>query len=755
MGLTSMAEYKEQGNLVFGLDIGTRSIVGTVGYREGDVFTVLGQEIKEHETRAMLDGQIHDIGQVGNTILQVKKALEKKLEVTLKNVCIAAAGRVLETVEVNTTWELEKEKVITPEDVAGLTSMGIEKAYTQFQEQNKTDLHFYCVGNSVIRYYLNGYQIGNLENHKARSIGADMIATFLPDDVVDGLYRAVEIAGLRVVNMTLEPIAAISVAIPEMYRMLNIGLVDVGAGTSDICITKDGCIIAYGMIPCAGDFLTEAIAQACLVDFNTAEQIKRGIETQDAVEYNDIMGLPNTISKASVLEMLDDRLEEMTQRVADKFKELNGGKPVSAVFVVGGGGRIEGYTKKLSAHLGIVAERVAVRGEEVMQKIRFKEEDVHKDSLMVTPIGICLNYYEQSNSFIYVTFNDQHIKIYDSGNLAVVDAAMNANFPNEGLFPRRGREINYTINGRKTFKRGQLGEAAKITVNGEAADMHSPIRANDVISVEESTVGEPASIKISDLPEFKSMIVITVNDSRILLPRVAYVNGEIKTEYYEIQENDDIVMQDYYTVRQVREFMDVLIDKGTEVFVNNEPADDDTKVYENFTVRWGEKKAKTAKRKPAAKKTVKTAAKEEDRPEENEDILTADSFDALPEDDGTYVPSGKKREAEKIILEKTEVPAGEEQSAAAEKKDPPELQENTEEPVKVSKIPQTITVLVNGKPIRMSGKSSYVFVDVFDYIDFDLQSVKGSRLITDLNGHKAEYMENITNGDQIVIKWEK
>ncbi|MBR3524223.1 MAG: cell division protein FtsA, partial [Lachnospiraceae bacterium] len=43
-------------NLVFGLDIGTRSIVGTVGYREGDVFTVLAQEVREHETRAMLDG---------------------------------------------------------------------------------------------------------------------------------------------------------------------------------------------------------------------------------------------------------------------------------------------------------------------------------------------------------------------------------------------------------------------------------------------------------------------------------------------------------------------------------------------------------------------------------------------------------------------------------------------------------------------------------------------------------------------------
>ena len=383
-----MSELKEQGNLVFGLDIGTRSIVGTVGYREGDIFTVVAQASKEHETRAMLDGQIHDIGQVGNTIGVVKRALEKKLELKLTDVCIAAAGRVLETVEVHIDWELEKEKEINAEDVAHLTSMGIEKAYAQFTEKNTSDLHFYCVGNSVVRYFLNGYPIGNLENHKARSVGADIIATFLPDEVVDGLYKAVELAGLRVVNMTLEPIAAISVAIPEMYRMLNIGLVDVGAGTSDICITRDGCIVAYGMIPCAGDSLTEAVARACLVDFNTAEQIKRGIEDKDCVEYKDIMGLPQKIEKKKVLEILDAQLEEMTAQVADKFKELNGGKAVSAVFVVGGGGRIEGYTSKLSEHLGILSERVAVRGEEVMSKIRFKEEDVKKDSLLVTPIGI-------------------------------------------------------------------------------------------------------------------------------------------------------------------------------------------------------------------------------------------------------------------------------------------------------------------------------------------------------------------------------
>ena len=86
-----------------------------------------------------------------------------------------------------------------------------------------------------------------------------MLATFLPEEVVDSLYAAVEQAGLYVTNLTLEPIAAMTVAIPEQYRLLNIGLIDFGAGTFDICIIIDGCVIAYGMIPAAGDELTEAL----------------------------------------------------------------------------------------------------------------------------------------------------------------------------------------------------------------------------------------------------------------------------------------------------------------------------------------------------------------------------------------------------------------------------------------------------------------------------------------------------------------
>ena len=370
-----MAEVKKiPGQLVFGLDIGTRSIVGTVGYRVGGKFHVVKQSIREHQTRAMLDGQIHDIYKVSDTIKEVKSELEEHVGRPLKDVCIAAAGRVLQTVNIRVDQELENEREITGEDIYALDSAGIERAYQDFLEKNDMDMKFYCVGYSVVRYYMNGYTIGNLEGHKAKTIGADLIATFLPEDVVDGLYKAVGVAGLDVVNLTLEPIAAIQVAIPEMYRMLNIALVDVGAGTSDISVTRDGSIIAYGMIPIAGDSLTEVVAKHCLVDFATAEQIKRDTGVKDVIEYKDIMGLTQTITSEAVEQVVSEVIENMTSQAAAKIKELNGDKSVSAVFVVGGGGKLPGYTKALAQKLDIQNERVAVRGEEVMQGIEFLED---------------------------------------------------------------------------------------------------------------------------------------------------------------------------------------------------------------------------------------------------------------------------------------------------------------------------------------------------------------------------------------------
>ena len=531
--------------LVFGLDIGTRSIVGVVGYMERNRFKVIAMAEQKHETRAMLDGQIHDIYKVGDTIRKVKNSLENQLERELSDVCIAAAGRVLKTVNSSAEYEFEEETRVTQEHIYSLNLLAVENAHNKINEK-EDKARFYCVGNTPIRYQLNGYDINNLEGHKASKISVELIATFLPEEVVDGLYEAVEYAGLNVASLTLEPIAAMNIAIPEQYRLLNIGLVDVGAGTSDICLTKDGCIIAYGMIPCAGDEITECIAKTYLVDFNTAEKIKMSASTKKKglVTFKDIMGITQKV----------DALE------------------------------IPGYTERVADCLGIPHQRVAVRGEEVLTAVDFQVDNFKKDSLYVTPVGICTNYYTQKNNFVFVTVNKERIKLYDTSNLTVVDAVMQIGFPNEKLFPRRGAEINFTVNGKSRLVRGSAGEGAVVTLNGRPANLHTPIEQNDIIVVTESTVGEPASITIGQLEEFNSQITFIVNDKTIVCPRFAYVNGELKSEFYDINDGDKIRMENFYTVAQLFEFLD-LDYKTLNVTVNNEPADKNTKVYENFTVR--------------------------------------------------------------------------------------------------------------------------------------------------------------------------
>lgn len=580
-------------HLVFGLDIGTRSIVGTVGYRENNNnFVVVAQYVREHDTRAMMDGQIHDILKVSETIEEVKKELEHQIGRKLTDVCIAAAGRVLKTITVQAEYEFPSETMVNEEHIHSLELIGVEKAYDTIREELKEEkINFYCVGYSVIRYYLNGYTMSKLEGHKASKISTELLATFLPDEVIDGLYSAVERAGLQVANLTLEPIAAINVAIPEKFRLLNIALVDVGAGTSDISITKDGSIIAYGMIPFAGDEITEAIVQKYLVEFNIAETMKLSSLRKKKVTYKDIMGSSHKVGTEEIIESVSDTVHKITKCVAEKIIELNGDKSVSAVFVVGGGGKIQGFVTSMAEYLNLAYDRVALRGEEVLKEVTFLQENIKKDPLLVTPIGICLNFYDQKNNFIFVNVNGDRVKLYDNNKLSIVDAAIQIGFPNEKLFPRRGKTINYTLNGNKRMVRGELGEAAIVKLNGEIVGISHIIQQNDKIEIIESTIGEDAVYEVRQLPDYNGTISFVFNGQSILCPKFVRANESLVSEFYNIQENDEIQILNYYTLEQVLEFMDIEY-VGT-IEVNNLPASLDSKIYENFTIKYDMKNEQT------------------------------------------------------------------------------------------------------------------------------------------------------------------
>lgn len=740
-------------NNVFGLDIGTRNVIGTVGYRtDNDEFIVVAQYIKQHDTRAMLDGQIHDIGKVAKTISVVKRELEQQIGQPLTEVCIAAAGRVLKTVTTHVEYEYAEETVVTGEDIHTLNLLGIEKAQESLKTTNDTKYKFYCVGYSVVKYYLNDEPFISIQDHKANKIGEDVIVTFLPEDVVDGLYSAVGHADLTVANMTLEPIAAINVAIPENFRMLNIALVDVGAGTSDISITKDGSIIAYGMIPYAGDELTEVIVQHYLVDFKTAEEMKLASTEADEVTYKDIMSITHTIPSSDIWKVVEPVVEKITSEVGAKIMELNGDKSVSACFVVGGGGKIHGFTEALAKKLDLPEERVALRGEEVLGEVTFQQEDIKKDPLLVTPIGICLNYYEQRNNFIMVRFNGERLKLYDNNRLTIVDAALQAGFPNDQLFPKRGMPINFTVNGAARIARGEAGEAAIVRMNGNPANINTPLEPNSEITIEPSTSGAAARYTIGQLEECRqATLTFNINGKDVVCPKFVQVNGSLEPASYEIQEGDEIETRNFYTVGQIAEFMDIVIDEDQEILVNNREADLNTLVYENFSIEWVEN--------PYGVRSAQYSSNYSNRDEVTENSIDEEQLiatqDETAQSEGTQdgIAHGETAQDE-IAQDETmqnEMARGEktqeEASQVGVSQNEVQVEENDNSVI--------IVVTVNGEAVELSGKESYIFVDIFDRITFDLQAGRGRAIATLINGREAQFSEELHDGDKIELYWKE
>lgn len=787
---------KFPGSLVFGLDIGTRSIVGTVGYREGKQFNIVAQAVRFHDTRAMLDGQIHDITKIGEEIIEVKQQLEEQLGgKKLKEVCIAAAGRVLKTAVGKGFYEFPELTAVNQEYIHSIEIMGVEQAHEKMLEENESSDKFFCVGYSVIKYYLNDYVIGNLEGQKAHSISADVLATFLPEEVVDSLYSAVEIAGLEVANLTLEPIAAIQVAIPENYRLLNIALVDVGAGTSDISITKDGSIVGYGMLPKAGDELTETLIKEYLVDFDTAETIKMIGNSKKTLTYKDILDVPHKVTPDEVYGKLDSVLEDITEQTAKRIIELNGGKPVAAAFVVGGGGKVYGYTDKLAKHLGLPPERVGLRGEEVLGAVNIMVEDVKKDPLLVTPIGICLNYYEQKNRFIYLTVNDERVKLYDNDKLTVFDAVLSYGLSNDDVFPKRGADINYTLNGKKKFVRGNTGEAAEIILNDNIVGMNHLIQSGDKIEITVSTKGDDATAKLEDVIDLGNPIKFNVNDVLVECPRYASVNGKLESGSYELNDGDNVDILSFYTLTQLMQFMD--IETPHEVFVNGARANADTRIYENFNVAWIDHEDIYIAEHFVEEEISDTEADTSDF-DDYEDNRTVDKSE--------YVDDGLNDNSDSRIIDKKsgEISYNSDENSTTEimgvagfgfepdtdSSNPDSVKKsgdnkgNTKstEKKKVKKVkkkksdasddgfkqeelnfdfssskndnPHDIHVTVNNKPITLSGKTSYVFIDIFDKYDFDLKNVGGSKLIQRVDGAHANYFGPISEGSVIELYWE-
>ena len=523
---------KEQHRLIFGLDIGTRTIIGVVGYKQENQFKIVATKVIEHESRAMLDGQIHDILAVARSANKVKESLEEQTGMRLTQVAIAAAGRVLKTIEVHVSEQFEEVQVINDFMIKALEIQGIEKAQAQIGGTDAEDggAYFY-VGHSVVSYYLNEYVIANLEEQKAKAIGADILATFLPKVVVDSLYTVMDKIGLKVTNLTLEPIAAMNAVIPQNLRLLNLALVDIGAGTSDIAITKEGSVRAYGMIPLAGDAITEKIVHTYLVDFATAENIKQGLAHQETIEFVDIIGISHQVLAADVQLVIKDVIEGLATEIASKIKTLNGNSPPNAVFCVGGGSQSPLMTHILAEQLALPIERISIRCSEHATMVIDEQKEITGPE-SITPLGICLTTMEKKEKdFINILVNDKPVELLHTKQMTVSDALIAARLGQAQMISVRGKTLMFKLNGERVRIKGDIGTEPRIICNNQEATLETIISQGDQLTIYPAKNGKDGQVKVAALIE---QVGLGVEEA------MAQANGQAVDPTYQVQSGDEI-----------------------------------------------------------------------------------------------------------------------------------------------------------------------------------------------------------------------
>lgn len=536
---------------LFALDIGTRSVVGIILEENQDNFHVRDILVKEHKERAMVDGQIHNVLYVAELIKEIKQELEEK-HGALTKVSVAAAGRSLKTEQASVKVNIRNRPIFTEEDISRLELQAVQQAQQQLlqQKEDTQTSHYYCVGYSVLYYRLDGEEIGSLLDQQGDEAQIEVIATFLPRVVVESLIAALKRADLEMEALTLEPIAAINVLIPPSMRRLNVALVDIGAGTSDIAITDKSTIVAYGMVPTAGDEITEALSDHYLLDFPVAETAKRQLQTDEDILIQDILGFDQYFPKDEVLKAIEPAVKQLAKAIGEEILRLNNQHAPKAVMLVGGGSLTPSLSEKLGEVLGLPANRIAVRGVDAIQNLT-KEEHIKASPELVTPIGIAIAAKKMPIQYMSLTVNEQVVRLFELKEMTVGDAFLAANIRAKQLYGKPGHGLSVSVNGQDIFIPGGHGQPAQILVNGQPASTKSVIQSGDTIQLIEGQDGQTATATVRDLIDSAAVKKVTLQDTMYVVEPKIILNGEPASIDTALKDRDTILFEPAETIEDI------------------------------------------------------------------------------------------------------------------------------------------------------------------------------------------------------------
>lgn len=714
----------EKNAAIFALDIGTRSIIGIIMQPLSDgKFQINDMIIIEHEERSMLNGQIHDILAVSKTIQKVKNYLETN-NGPLRYAAVAAAGRSLETLSVTLDKNIESQPLLTREDIRILELSAVQEAQKcLLNSENKKDIRdYHCVGYSVVNYFLDDQIIKSLIEQRGKKVSVEIIATFLPNVVVDSLIASLHKANLEMQFLTLEPIAAINVLIPSSMRKINIAFVDVGAGTSDIAITSDGTIVAYGMVPFAGDEITDAICQKFLLDFNNAEDIKRKLNTYDEISFTDILGTNYKISSSDLIKEIDADINNLAKHISNKIIELNG-KPPKAVMLVGGGSQTAKLTEKIAFNLGIPSQRVAVRGADAVEYDIDWPENTIKGPDLITPIGIAVASIENPVSYTTVLVNNEIVRLFDMKSLTVSDAIIASGIPIKKIIGKPGKAMTININGTIKIIPGEHGTMPKILLNGHPATLESKIKNSYIIDIKPGQNGADAKLTVEEALKYssiKSLSVTIENKQYNLLPLVKINNIDVGYSN-QVNDRDSLLFEHITTIEEAL----VITKHSTKPFA---------KISFNLNIMGNSKTI------PYVSKKIYKNGKITDlnEPISESDIITFDKFiKPYPSIDNFLKDYANLNCQINVTFNGQQI-----------KMKPKSLHIRMNE-----QIVNSNTLLEPNSKINIEWdiNEGITYRDIFRYVD--LSTSKGRRYEMLVNGEHAEFNTPINNGDKLQLIW--
>jgi cell division protein FtsA len=386
----------EKDNIAVGLDIGTTKIVAMIGKKnEYGKLEILG--IGKSKSLGVARGVVNNITQTIQSIQQAILEAENNSGYKIKDVVVGIAGQHIRSIQ-HTDYisRSNPEEVIGENDIQMLIDQVNKLAMLPGEEIiHVLPQEFKIDGQSEIKEPIGMYG-GRLESSFHVVVGQA--------SSIRNVGRCIQSSGIELSGLTLEPLASADAVLSQEEKEAGVALIDIGGGTTDLAIFKDGIIRHTAVIPFGGNVITDDIKEGCSIIEKQAEllKIKFGSAWPGENKDNEIVSIPGLrgrepkeISLKNLSKIIHARVVEIVEQVFAEIKAYGHEDPrkklIAGIVLTGGGAQLK-HIKQLVEYITGMDTRIGYPNEHLAGN---SSEEI-SSPLFATAVGLVMNSIENS-----------------------------------------------------------------------------------------------------------------------------------------------------------------------------------------------------------------------------------------------------------------------------------------------------------------------------------------------------------------------